>query len=229
MARKSAHGDSVTVPDLSPSASRPYRSHKIPACDFCHRRKSRCVRLRNDQPCTLCRTYKIQCTTNLLGREIGRRSDMGRKSRRDFGDAVSEIAQTQTPNSRSRRLPKTSHQSTPRADVHDDQALAAAATTSPGTRGPPISNQARHIVGPVLARDAHVLEKYISPAYNTAVSHVRPNPYSVYSDDPRNPVVYMKVPRQRGVAPSGNGTSGFKQCETIEKILDPLSPDLFNL
>lgn len=110
-----------------------------------------------------------------------------------------------------------------------DDASAATAVPSSRASGAAVLNQASHIVGPALARDAQVLEKYISPAYSSIVSHARPNPYSVYSDDPRNPVVYMKVPRQRGVDPSGNGTSGFKQCETIEKILQPLGPEVFNL
>lgn len=89
--------------------------------------------------------------------------------------------------------------------------------------------QSRHIVGPSLARDAQVLEQYISPRDGTAVSHVRPNPYSVYSDDPRDPVVYMKVPRQRSSAASGNGTVGFKQCEIIENILGSLRTPLVQL
>jgi hypothetical protein len=61
---------------------------------------------------------------------------------------------------------------------------------------------------------------------NSAVSYARPNPYSVYSDDTRNPVIYMKVPRQRNVAPSGNGTAGFRQFEAMEKVVEPLGPEL---
>jgi hypothetical protein len=88
------------------------------------------------------------------------------------------------------------------------------------------SNQSSHIVGPAMARDAQILERYMSPIYNTAVSYARPNPYSVYSHDPRNPVVYMKVPRQRNIASSGNGTAGFKQFEAMEKVVEPLGPEL---
>jgi hypothetical protein len=77
-----------------------------------------------------------------------------------------------------------------------------------------------------MARDAQVLQRYMSPAYDTAVSYARPNPYSVYSHDPRDPVVYMKVPRHRNIVPSGNGTAGFKQFESMEKIIEPLGPEL---
>lgn len=62
-----------------------------------------------------------------------------------------------------------------------------------------------------------------------AFSYARPNPYSVYSDDPRNPVVYMKVPRQRGILPSGNESSGFRQFEAMEKIVEPLGSELFRV
>lgn len=69
----------------------------------------------------------------------------------------------------------------------------------------------------------------MSSTFSKSVSHARPNPYSVYSDDPRDPVVYMKVPRQRVALPVGNGTCGWKQFETIHRMLDPLGPDVFTL
>ncbi|KAE8547654.1 hypothetical protein EYB25_009447 [Talaromyces marneffei] len=89
--------------------------------------------------------------------------------------------------------------------------------------------QSTHIVGPAMARDAQVLERYMSPTYNTAAPSARQNPYSVYSHDPQNPVVYMKVPRHRNIAPSGNGTAGFRQFEVMEKIVQPLGPELCRL
>ncbi|OKL55516.1 hypothetical protein UA08_09202 [Talaromyces atroroseus] len=111
---------------------------------------------------------------------------------------------------------------------------AAAESSPPPSRplfAPNISSktQSTHIVGPAMARDAQVLESYMSPAYNTAVSCAQPNPYSIYSRDPRNPVVYMKVPRHRNIAPSGNGTAGFRQFEVMDKIVDPLGPELFRV
>jgi hypothetical protein len=91
-------------------------------------------------------------------------------------------------------------------------------------------NQTGHIVGPAVARDVQVLEQFMSPTYGgLAVSYARPNPYSVYSDDPKHPIVYLKVPRQRVASSLGNGSAGFKQYETIEKILEPLGSDLFSL
>ncbi|KAJ9194610.1 transcriptional regulator family: Fungal Specific TF [Paecilomyces variotii] len=82
-----------------------------------------------------------------------------------------------------------------------------------------------------MARDAQILEQHLSPTRNrnTTSLYARSTPYSVYSDDPRNPVVYMKVPRQRGIPPAGNGTSSFSQFETMQKILEPLGPELFHI
>jgi hypothetical protein len=49
---------------LSPHKSRPYRSHRFPACDFCRRRKSRCTRDVDNRPCLLCRVNGVECTRN---------------------------------------------------------------------------------------------------------------------------------------------------------------------
>lgn len=93
----------------------------------------------------------------------------------------------------------------------------------------PAQTHSGHIIGPVAARDVQVLEQYMSPAATLPVSHARPNPYSVYSSDTRNPIVYLKVPRQRVRASRGNGSAGFKQYEAIEKVLEPLGGDVVDL
>ncbi|OJJ42544.1 hypothetical protein ASPZODRAFT_76489 [Penicilliopsis zonata CBS 506.65] len=162
-----------------PGTTRPYRSHKIPACDFCRRRKSRCTQDVADQPCLLCRMHGAECSRT--GMSTVSRPVTARKRLRKSSDAGE------------------SHQ----------PAAPAAAGADDGT-------QSDHIVGPAMARDAQVLGQY----------ETHPNPYSVYSDDSRNPVVYMKVPRQRNVVPSGNGTAGFRQFETMEKIVEPLGAEL---
>ncbi|KAH8653573.1 fungal-specific transcription factor domain-containing protein [Xylariales sp. PMI_506] len=231
-------GGAPAAPNSITNSARPYRSHKIPACDFCHRRKSRCVRLRTDEPCLLCRSNQMQCKTTSAARDGPRRSTGKRRrtSQHPRLESSPYPSVDTAPQSESR-------EKGPPRDQRDRQAALGTDVNVSGGEGafapgpaasqqmPDAStlNEASHIVGPVHARDAQVLEKYISPTYSSLVSHARPNPYSVYSDNPRNPVVYMKVPRQRGIDPSGNGTFGFKQCETIQKILEPLASDLFSL
>ena len=41
--------------------SRPYRSHKIPACDSCRQRKIRCETDSPNQACRLCRKRQMRC------------------------------------------------------------------------------------------------------------------------------------------------------------------------
>ncbi|KAH8901631.1 1-aminocyclopropane-1-carboxylate [Thozetella sp. PMI_491] len=217
MADETAPLDNLNPRNSAPS--RPYRSHKVPACDFCHRRKSRCDRARLDEPCALCRTHHNDCKTSIKERA---------SSRRMAGHARYLRSRKSTPAA----SPAVTETNLPAQDFHNlalgttSLESASSIATLPAVGAAGLSG---HIVGPALARDAQMLEQFISPKDDIAESHVHPNPYSVYSDDPRNPVVYMKVPRQRTTASSGNGTSGFKQCEILEKILEPLGPDLVEL
>ncbi|KAL2864060.1 Zn(II)2Cys6 transcription factor [Aspergillus lucknowensis] len=200
--------------DKATLSARPYRSHKIPACDFCRKRRSRCTQEVNGQPCLLCRMHGATC------------------SRATNNQTIDE--QSPTTSAKRQRIAKENQE-------YHDGSLASRSTPRPSRNSPPrgchsaptpeftpnnVSSQSRHIVGPAMARDAQVLERCMSSIYNAAVSYARPNPYSVYSDDTRNPVVYMKVPRQRGAVPSGNGTAGFKQFEAMEKVIEPLGSEL---
>ncbi|KAL3418565.1 fungal specific transcription factor domain-containing protein [Phlyctema vagabunda] len=210
----------------SPSSSRPYRSHRIPACDFCRRRKSRCTQDLANRPCLLCRLHGVECSRGGLQIQrheaprtaTPRKKQTSRPQQRTQQDnnaarpASSQLAHTVD----------TTRLNSPH-DQHANQSSVADTTSQENPR------QGGHIVGPVVARDVQLLDQYMSPVYNLAMSHARPNPYSFYSDDPSNPIVYLKVPRHRGVVPSGNGSAAFKQVETVEKILDPNANDLFSL
>ena len=191
--------------------SRPYRSHKIPACDFCHRRKSRCHRDRLNEPCSLCRIHHQECTTRPSSHV--RRRPPASKRQPDL--------QHRSPCASSAFAAVISEASPQNDTPGLDRVDMAPADAEPGLSS--------HIVGPAVAHDVQMLEQYISPKDTGPVGHVHPNPYSVYSDDPRNPVVYLKVPRQRSTVFSGNGTSGFKQCEILDNILGSLGPHLFEL
>jgi hypothetical protein len=211
--------DTADPVTLSPSLVRPYRSHKIPACEFCRKRKSRCTLDLVDQPCLLCRMHGATCSrarANIIESSSPNTSTASLKRRRT-GISRKKSKNNNRQQSRSPTAPASRQPSQHSLSV-DHRPVANDA-----------SNQSSHIVGPAMARDAQVLERYMSPVYNRAVSYARPNPYSVYSHDPRNPVVYMKVPRQRNIAPSGNGTAGFKQFEAMEKIVEPLGPELCRL
>jgi hypothetical protein len=202
----------------TPSA-RPYRSHKVPACDFCRKRRSRCTQELADQPCLLCRMHGATCSRAPAAcpRTIDEHRPTPIAKRRRISKDIPDQRASSAP------LPP----ETPGPSRHSPPGDRHAPTPTPEfTQNNNVSSQSRHIVGPAMARDAQVLERCMSSIYNTAVSYARPNPYSVYSDDTRNPVVYMKVPRQRGAVPSGNGTAGWKQFEAMEKVVEPLGPEL---
>ncbi|KAL5334965.1 fungal-specific transcription factor domain-containing protein [Aspergillus crustosus] len=209
--------DTDPATPISPVSARPYRSHKIPACDFCRKRRSRCTQEIADQPCLLCRMHGATCSRASSSSRL-----TAPAKRRHRSDNITQQSQLYQ---RPARTPTAED-----PEYAESAAQPYTARTSAPTPGfaqtNEISNQSGHIVGPAMARDAQVLERCMSSIYSTAVSYARPNPYSVYSDDTRNPVIYMKVPRQRNVVPSGNGTAGFKQFEALEKVIEPLGSEL---
>lgn len=42
--------------------ARPYRSHRYPTCDRCHKRRSRCVIEVPGKGCSLCYTHRVPCS-----------------------------------------------------------------------------------------------------------------------------------------------------------------------
>ncbi|KAL4915463.1 fungal-specific transcription factor domain-containing protein [Aspergillus aurantiobrunneus] len=206
--------DTGPITPTSPSSARPYRSHKVPACDFCRKRRSRCTQEVANQPCLLCRMHGATCSG------ASNRVPVTAKRRRLANSTPQENQEEQQ---RPPPLPTTGDNDYA-GNAHQYARGRPAATA--GLTQNDASNLSGHIVGPAMARDAQVLERCMSSIHNTTVSYARPNPYSVYSDDTRNPVIYMKVPRQRNVAPSGNGTAGFRQFEAMEKVVEPLGSEL---
>ncbi|KAH8768509.1 fungal-specific transcription factor domain-containing protein [Hyaloscypha finlandica] len=229
---------------LSPHKSRPYRSHRFPACDFCRRRKSRCTRDVDNRPCLLCRVNGVECTRNGAGSTatdesvpVVHRRKRPRESRPELPleDSHSRSA-ARVQDASLMNIHFSNAQSQSQLEGHSPEEIIRPRMKTPTPRSVPTPQQAQnqnqtgHIVGPAVARDVQVLEQFMSPTYGgLAVSYARPNPYSVYSDDPKHPIVYLKVPRQRVASSWGNGSAGFKQYETIEKILEPLGNDLFSL
>lgn len=96
-----------------------------------------------------------------------------------------------------------------------------------GTEDP--HNESVFIVGPVVADDAQVIEKFMPPEERSSKSvEPKSHPYNVYSSDPRKPILYTTVSRRRqgmrvGVPPGEN------QKEILEQILGPFKHDLVRL
>jgi hypothetical protein len=72
--------------------SRPYRSHKQPACTFCRQRKSRCNADLPGQPCLLCRLHGKQCSAISSGSELGYNNRVTKRRRLSpEDDAIDEV------------------------------------------------------------------------------------------------------------------------------------------
>lgn len=89
-------------------------------------------------------------------------------------------------------------------------------------------NESVHIVGPVVADDAQVIEKFMPPEYSNKNEDPNSHPYNVYSNDPRKPILYTTISRRRkgmrvGIPPGEN------QKEVLEQILGPFRHDLVRL
>lgn len=199
------------------SQARPYRSHRIPACDLCHRRKSRCHRVRLDEPCILCLSQNRRCIPRVTS-HVRQRSETIAIAQDRSSWRVQNVSTDGTPGTAS----SGSIHPEPRKEPNRQSVDPLFATTATG-------GHSSHIVGPAVASDVQMLDQYLSPQKDGAVSHVHPNPYSIYSDDPRNPVVYLKVPKQRSQSSTGNGTTGFKEWQIMENILRPMGPKVLDL
>ena len=170
---------------------RPYRSHKIRACDYCRRRKQRCSVQVMGQPCDLCKGQNIICSYQYNTANESRKSIRKRPYDTTARDADTFRASSSNPRSLNLRAEEVSRKET---------------DTSP------------HVVGPIASKDAQILEKFMSPGLVQDGQPTTENPYNVYSADPKMPVLYTQVERNnlgliKPIEP------GKKQKEIMEQIL----------
>jgi hypothetical protein len=193
----------------SPNASvRPYRSHKFRACDHCRRRKSRCTLDQRGQACVMCRISGVDCC---------------------YGS-------NSTPDSPTKRARTDRADLAERASLHEPQeilqdqiqnGLRSGSQVLQGNEETSVerASESAHIVGPILASDAQVVEQYMSPEERTGGVEV---PYNVYSNDKEQPILYTKVARRRPGFKS-KGYAGAKEREILEQILGPFTNELVDL
>lgn len=216
------------------AGARPYRSHKVRACDLCRKRKSRCTVDIPGQSCLLCRVQGADCHYQ---EEAG--ADASTISNADTKPWPG--AQPMEPVSGLKR--KRSPERSPISSGHIPQRSSTngpspqGTSSSSGRRGSDTRRKAyeddRHnesvlIVGPMVAEDAQVIEKHMPPERSSLSEEPGNNPYNIFSSDPRKPVLYTTISRRRkgmrmGVPPGEN------QKEILEQILGPFKHDLVRL
>ncbi|PYH40921.1 putative C6 transcription factor [Aspergillus saccharolyticus JOP 1030-1] len=228
MSSTTAASSSSTQKLASPgfnAGARPYRSHKVRACDLCRKRKSRCTVDIPGQSCLLCRVQGADCHYQEESSQDAPLSN-GHDTKRWSADPaqVSTIGQ---------KRKRSSEVSSP-ASVSRPRASSVPQTDSIGghrgseSRFDDPHNESVLIVGPVVADDAQVIEKYMPTERTSKSVEPKNNTYNVYSSDPRKPILYTTVSRRRqgmrvGIPPGEN------QKEILEQILGPFKHDLVRL
>lgn len=217
------------------AGARPYRSHKVRACDLCRRRKSRCTVDIPGQSCLLCRVQGADCHyQEELGSDAPIASVADPIANKEWpqDQGVEDLPSGQKrkrasddislPNPERPREDASNHprRATSVGDGRDSQFRRL------GVDDP--HNESVFIVGPVVADDAQVIEKHMPPERASKSVEPKNHPYNVYSSDPRKPILYTTVSRRRqgmrvGIPPGEN------QKEILEQILGPFKDDLVRL
>ncbi|KAK2744616.1 hypothetical protein FQN57_004221 [Myotisia sp. PD_48] len=214
------------------TGSRPYRSHKVRACDLCRKRKSRCTVDIPGQACLLCRVQGADChygedksalmepplrpvDTEMSHHPWGRpeTSPQMKRHKRKIDEVSAEPTSRNVMNA-------------PRAPTREPLSPVRHKRESHELyrHGP---EESVHIIGPVAAADAQVIERYM-PSERSRKSPDKKTPYNVYSNDPRKPILYTTVSRRRqGVRTTGIPGEG--QKEILEQILGPFKHDLVKI
>ncbi|KAJ5723954.1 hypothetical protein N7488_001989 [Penicillium malachiteum] len=215
------------------AGARPYRSHKVRACDLCRKRKSRCTVDIPGQSCLLCRVQGADC--HYQEEPQGDTSVLSATETKPWSGAQpTELVSGQKRKRSPDRSPNSGpHIQTRQATNGPSPQGTNSSSGRPGSESRRKYDDDRHnesvlIVGPMVAEDAQVIEKYMPPERSSLSEEPNSHPYNIYSSDPRKPVLYTTITRRRkgmrvGVPPGEN------QKEVLEQILGPFKHDLVRL
>lgn len=197
------------------AGARPYRSHKVPACSRCRKRKLRCNVDIPGQPCHSCRLSSSVC-----GQDVGgsnRPQQVKRRQQRQTNTLNNIASEDRAQSYASPTFNR--HKAVQNEESHD--------TSDPDSSHQNGGSKSSLIVGPVTAEDVQVIEKYMQTQNNL---HNSPHDrmYQTISDDPQDPILYLTVPRRRQGL-SLNNRPGEKQREIIEQILGPWTDEVISL
>jgi hypothetical protein len=198
------------------TVSRPYRSHKVPACARCRSRKARCTIDFPGQPCLLCRLQNGICERA----EKGQGRTKPPEGPEEPKPKRARVYQTSNwvPNSPSSRRSR-------EKNTHSVTNISAVATASTGGDIP--DKGSTMIVGPTAAEDVQAIEQYVSSKSSEDIGRSS-RPYNIISNDTSKPVLYLSVPRYRKGL-KGNISPGKAQREIMEQILGPFAPTLISM
>ncbi|KAJ5386713.1 hypothetical protein N7509_009254 [Penicillium cosmopolitanum] len=203
------------------AGARPYRSHKVRACDLCRKRKSRCTVDIPGQSCLLCRVQGADCHYQ---EEQNQENALVLSTSESKPWPAGPSPVDPMPGQKRKRSPDPNSHQSPIGP--SPQGTTSSASGRRKDEDP--HNESVLIVGPMVAEDAQVIEKHMPPERTSLSEEPSNNPYNIYSSDPRKPVLYTTISRRRkgmrrGVPPGEN------QKEILEQILGPFRHDLVRL
>ncbi|KAM0166001.1 hypothetical protein ACHAQE_001860 [Botrytis cinerea] len=211
-------------PSSTSNQFRPYRSHKIPACDRCRKRKLRCEADLSNGPCRICREQGADCV----------RPEASRTNKRTTPNTTS-TSNVEVPSVRSLKRLRTLDPSPSTSPRHENSFPKDSTVEQSGLQSPDYSRQERPnandkssmIIGPIIAEDVQLLEQYMESQARPERSR-RGRLYDTVSDNPKDPVIYLSVSRRREGL-SSSERAGEKQKEILEQILGPNVREVVNL
>ncbi|KAF1916401.1 C6 transcription factor-like protein [Ampelomyces quisqualis] len=185
--------------NAAPIQTRPYRSHKVPACTRCRSRKIRCHIDIPGEPCLSCRERRLKC--QYVGSTTGNNSPT-----EDGGD--------RGPSKRRRHSEPEDGPSRPHS--------------APILHKPATNPSASIMLAPHLAEDVDIFNRHISQHRNPGGEDSEPSKYQTLRHDVNDPVVYTSVPRFRTGLPPGSGC-GREQREIVDQIMGPFKREVVEL
>jgi hypothetical protein len=211
------------------SLARPYRSHKVPACDRCRKRKAGCKIDLPGQKCQLCSERNWDCTfagdRDLTSTE-SILTHPGRPSKRRRSSWHLSAGEDQEPSGLDQRHAAAAAASSNRlrhrrsSRLHDDSSVGHAEREA---------NESSIIIGPAFSNDVRVLDQHLRAEDGLVESNptISP-PYNCLDPNDLDPVLYLSVPKRRkGLRISEK--PGEKQKEILDQILRPYTSELISL
>lgn len=188
---------------------RPYRSHKVPACDRCRRFKRRCTGGTPEQPCVLCSLQEVPC---IISSSPKLSSSARHRVKHDQRRAQTPRIAPFTPIDRVPSL-------APAGEEVVQEHIGRNYHGSPGQGQSKV--ELAMFASPVLSEDIQILERYMSSKSSSLSTGER-------SGSADTPMVYLKAPRRReGLSMAAN--PGKRQKEIVMQVLQPYTDELVRL
>jgi hypothetical protein len=205
---------------------RPYRSHKIRACDLCRKQKSRCIVDIPGQACQRCRSRGDNCFhVSSSNHRSSRPADRPLISRSQVSPLNPSSAGASESNVQSLQIQLSSRILQPPASrtdriLNQTSPGQVSIVTSSSLEENISSRRPLHILGPSGAFDSQFLEQHLVP---DPKSHAGEELIGIYSNDKRKPVGFASLLQSQKKVILDPSSSSINRRKIIEQILGPFA------